>query len=54
MKYDAPSNLNELAKNIRRGWKELGRDIEYLAKLTYSMQIRIEAIIEASGDVTKY
>ena len=50
---DAPSNLNELAKNIRRGWKKLGRDTEYLAKLTYSMQIRIEVVIVASDDVTK-
>ena len=53
-KYDAPSNLNELAKNIQRGWRELGRNTAYLAKLTYSMQNRVNAVIEASGDVTKY
>ena len=53
-RYDDPSDLNELAKNIRRGWRELGRDTEYLAKLTYSMQNRVEAVIEASGNVTKY
>ena len=52
--YNAPSNLNELAKNIKRGWRELGRDSNYLAKLTYSMQNRVEAVIKASGDCSKY
>ena len=53
-KYPAPRNLDELAKNIKRGWRELGRDTNYLAKLTYSMENRIEAVIKASGDSTKY
>ena len=53
-KYPAPKNLDELARNIKRGWRELGRDTTYLAKLTYSMQNRIDAVIEASGDSTKY
>ena len=52
--YPAASNLQELSKNIRRGWKELGRDTDYLKKLTYSMSKRIEALKTAEGDVTKY
>ena len=53
-RYPAPSNLDELARNIKRGWKELARDTTYLQKLTDSMVDRVEAIIAADGDVTKY
>ena len=53
-RYPAASNLDELTKNIKRGWRELGRDTAYLQKLTDSMSNRVEAIIAADGDVTKY
>ena len=53
-KYPAASNLDELTKNIKRGWKELGRDTDYLERLTNSMTNRVQAIIAAEGDVTKY
>ena len=32
----------------------LGRRTEYLYALTYSMPGRVEAVVEAEGDVTKY
>ena len=48
------SNLNQLAKQITKAWKKLGRDREYLTSLTDSMPRRVEAVIEANGDVTKY
>ena len=32
----------------------LGRRTEYLYALTYSMPGRMEAVVEAEGDVTKY
>ena len=47
-------NLEELAKNIKRGWRELARDTTYLQKLTDSMVNRVNAIIDAEGDITKY
>ena len=52
--YPAASNLDELAKNIKKAWKELGKDTEYLKALTQSMPSRIAAVIEANGDITKY
>ena len=52
--YPAASNLDELAKNIRRAWRELGRDTEYIQRLTNSMPARIAAVTDAKGDVTKY
>ena len=53
-RYPAASNLKELDKNIRRGWKELSRETEYLRNLTNPMPRRIEALLSAEGDVTKY
>ena len=32
----AASNLDKLTKNIKKGWKELGRDTDYLERLTNS------------------
>ena len=52
--YPAATNLEELAKNIKKAWKVLARDTEYLQTLTYSMSSRIAAVIEAQGDITKY
>ena len=52
--YPAASNLDELAKNIKKAWKELGKDTEYLKALTQSMPSRIAAVIEANGNITKY
>ena len=53
-RYPAATNLDELAKNIRKAWRKLARDTEYLQTLTDSMPSRIAAVIEAKGDVTKY
>ena len=50
----AATNLDVLAKRIARAWKILGRRTEYLYALTYSMPGRVEAVINAEGDVTKY
>ena len=50
-KYPAASNLDELTKNIKKGWKELGRDTDYLERLTNSMTNRVQAIIAANGNV---
>ena len=51
---EAATNLDDLAKKITRAWKILGRRLEYLYALTYSMPGRVEAVVEAEGDVTKY
>ena len=48
------SNLDQLKKQITKAWKKLGKDREYLTALTDSMPRRIEALLEAEGDVTKY
>ena len=48
------SNLGQLAKQISKAWKKLGKDRKYLTALTDSMPTRIQAIIDANGDVTKY
>ena len=39
---------------ISRAWKILGRKKEFLAALTYSMPSRVQAVVDAEGDVTKY
>ena len=52
--YPAASNLAELAKNIKKAWRVLAKDTDYLQSLTNSMSSRIVAVIEAGGDVTKY
>ena len=48
------SMASDLAKKIARSWKILGRRTEDLYALTYSMPGRVEAVVEAEGDVTKY
>ena len=53
-KLGAASNLAELEEKIRIAWKKLGKDTTFLAALTNSMPNRIEAVIAAKGDVTKY
>ena len=50
----ACSNLDELVKQIKEAWGVLGRDKKLLSTLTDSMPRRVRAVIEASGDVTKY
>lgn len=52
--YPAASNLDELAANIKKAWRELAKDTEYLQTLTTSMPSRVAAVIAAKGDVTKY
>ena len=51
---EAATNLNDLAKKISCAWKILGRKKEFLAALTYSMPSRVQAVVDAEGDVTKY
>ena len=51
---EAATNLTDLAKKISRAWKILGRKKEFLAALTYSMPSRVQAVVDAEGDVTKY
>ena len=53
-KLGAASNLDELADKIRKAWKNLAKDKKLLSNLTDSMPARIEAVIAAKGDVTKY
>ena len=48
------SNLTQLAKQITKAWKKLGKDTALLTSLTDSMPRRVEAVIQADGDVTKY
>ena len=50
----AASNLPDLAKQISRGWKILGRDTTYLRALTLSIRSRVAAVINAEGGPTKY
>ena len=50
----ACSNLEELTKQIKKAWVELGKNKEFLCNLSDSMPARIQAVIEANGDVTKY
>lgn len=50
----AASNLRELCERIKAAWRLLGRDTEYLARLCDSMPSRVQAVIQAQGDVTKY
>ena len=48
------SNLDQLAKQISKAWKKLAKDTAFLNSLTDSMPRRVEAVIQANGDVTKY
>ena len=52
--YPAATNLKELAEIIKKAWRKLAKDTEYLKALTNSMSSRVNAVIEANGDVTKY
>ena len=47
------SNLTELAKTITKARKQLAKDMAFLNSLTDSMPRRVEAVIQANGDVTK-
>ncbi len=50
----AARNMDEFIKNIKIAWKKLEKDTDYLDKLTHSMPKRVQAVIEARGDITKY
>ena len=50
----ATSNMDEFIKNINITWKKLEKDTDYLNKLTHSMPKRVQAVIEAGGNITKY
>ena len=50
----AARNMDEFIKNIKISWKKLEKDTDYLDKLTHSMPKRVQAVIEARGDITKY
>ena len=51
---EAATSLSDLAKKISRAWKIPGRKKEFLAALTYYMPSRVQADVNAKGDVTKY
>ena len=48
------SNLDQLAKQIKKAWAKLGRDTRLLSALADRMPRRVEAVIQANGDVTTY
>ena len=50
----AAKNLNNLAKKISCTWKILDWKKEFLSALTYSMPCRVEAVVNAEGDVSNY
>ena len=50
----AARNLKELTVKIKRAWRILAGDTEYLYRLCDSMPKRCEAVIQSQGDVTKY
>ena len=50
--YPAATNLEELATTIKKAWRKLAKDMDYLKALTNSMSSRVNAVIEA--EVTKY
>ena len=52
--YPAATNLEELATTIKKAWRKLAKDMDYLKALTNSMSSRVNAVLEANGDVTKY
>ena len=53
-KLGAASNLDDLTNKIKKAWKNLAKDRQLLRNLTYSMPARIEEVIAANGDVTRY
>ena len=52
--YPAATNLEELATTIKKAWRKLAKDTDYLKAFTNSMSSRVNAVVEAEGDVTKY
>ena len=51
---EAATNLNDIAKKTSRARKIFGRKEEFLSAPTYPMPSRVEAVVVAKGDVTKY
>ena len=51
---EAATNLNDIAKRTSRARKILGRKKGFLSAPTYPMPSRVEAVVVAEGDVTKY
>ena len=51
---EAATNLNDIAKKTSRARKILGRKKGFLSAPTYPMPSRVEAVVVAAGDVTKY
>jgi hypothetical protein len=47
-----PKNEEELFKVVEEVWKNI--DATYLKKLVESMPKRLEAVIAAKGNITKY
>ena len=54
MGMEAATNLNDLAKKISHARNILGRKKEFLSTLTYSMPSRMEAVLDAGDDLSKY
>ena len=51
---EAATNLSDIAKRTSRARKILGRKKKFLPAPTYPMPSRVEAVVVAEGDVTKY
>ena len=51
---EAATNLSDIAKRTSRTRKILGRKKKFLPAPTYPMPSRVEAVVVAEGDVTKY
>ena len=49
-----PGNLKELELAIKKAWREMSRDTEYLQRLCDSMPRRLAAVEEAGGAPTRY
>ncbi|KAJ8974562.1 hypothetical protein NQ317_007333 [Molorchus minor] len=49
-----PANAEELWKVIQNAWEELREDQNYSQNLIESMPRRLDAVLEANGDMTKY
>ena len=49
-----PGNLKELEKLIKKAWRQMAKDTEYLQNLCDSMPRRLAAVEEAGGAATRY
>ena len=53
-KFQPPRNLDQLADNMKKSWRMLGRNTDLLTSFCNSVQRRVRALYEAQGGATKY